>query len=64
MLLPSSGGILLAQILKNGKIPTQFFKSSTNHGRGRKAAYADRVQYMGDPDFIQNKTSYLTPDGY
>jgi len=70
MPLPSSGGILLAQMLKM----SGFEKLEKHQQNSTKAvqimveaerrAFADRAQYMGDPDFIEDKTAYLISDEY
>lgn len=70
MPLPSSGGLLLAQMLKmsgyenlekyqqNSVLATQIMIEA------ERRAFADRAEYMGDPDFIDDKTAYLTSDEY
>lgn len=70
MPLPSSGGILLAQMLKMAE-----FENLEKHQQNsvkavqimveaERRAFADRAEYMGDPDFIEDKTSYLISDEY
>ncbi|SIQ45394.1 gamma-glutamyltranspeptidase / glutathione hydrolase [Chryseobacterium sp. RU37D] len=70
MPLPSSGGILLAQMLKMAGYENleKYQQNSTKAVQimveAERRAYADRAEYMGDPDFIQDKTSYLISDDY
>jgi gamma-glutamyltranspeptidase/glutathione hydrolase len=70
MPLPSSGGILLAQMLKMSGFENleKYQQNSTPAVQimveAERRAFADRAEYMGDPDFIQNKTSYLISDDY
>ncbi len=70
MPLPSSGGILLAQMLKMSA-----FENLENYQQNsidavqimveaERRAYADRAEYMGDPDFINDKTEMLISDEY
>ncbi|SMP23135.1 gamma-glutamyltransferase [Chryseobacterium profundimaris] len=70
MPLPSSGGILLAQMLKMASYEN-LEKYQQNSARAvqimveaERRAYADRAEYMGDPDFIRDKTTYLISDEY
>lgn len=70
MSLPSSGGALLAQMLKM----TQLEKLEKYQplspqavqimAEAERRAYADRAEYMGDPDFVEDKTNYLISDEY
>ncbi|KIC64182.1 gamma-glutamyltransferase [Chryseobacterium taiwanense] len=70
MPLPSSGGILLAQMLKMASYENleKYQQNSTQAVQimteAERRAYADRAEYMGDPDFINDKTSYLISDDY
>ncbi|WP_027378384.1 gamma-glutamyltransferase [Chryseobacterium daeguense] len=70
MPLPSSGGILLAQMLKMASYENleKYQQNSTKAVQimveAERRAFADRAEYMGDPDFIQDKTSYLISDDY
>ncbi|ASK32583.1 gamma-glutamyltransferase [Chryseobacterium sp. T16E-39] len=70
MPLPSSGGILLAQMLKMASYENleKYQLNSTPAVQimveAERRAYADRAEYMGDPDFIEDKTSYLISDDY
>ena len=70
MPLPSSGGILLAQMLKMSGFENL---EKYNHNSGEavqimveaeRRAFADRAEYMGDPDFINDKTQLLISDEY
>lgn len=70
MPLPSSGGVLLAQMLKMAAYE-DLSKYQLNSGEAvqimveaERRAYADRAEYMGDPDFIQDKTEILISDEY
>ncbi|WP_294303372.1 gamma-glutamyltransferase [uncultured Chryseobacterium sp.] len=70
MPLPSSGGILLAQMLKMaGYENLEKYQQNTTKAvqimvEAERRAFADRAEYMGDPDFIQDKTAYLISDDY
>lgn len=70
MPLPSSGGILLAQMLKMAGYENleKYQQNSTKAVQimveAERRAYADRAEHMGDPDFIEDKTSYLISDEY
>ncbi len=70
MPLPSSGGILLAQMLKMAgyenleKHQQNDTKAVQIMVEAERRAFADRAEYMGDPDFIQDKTQYLISDDY
>ncbi|KQR94929.1 gamma-glutamyltranspeptidase [Chryseobacterium sp. Leaf180] len=70
MPLPSSGGILIAQMLKMSSFENlqQYQQNSTKAVQimveAERRAFADRAEYMGDPDFIQDKTAYLISDEY
>jgi gamma-glutamyltranspeptidase/glutathione hydrolase len=70
MPLPSSGGILLAQMLKmSGYENLEKYQQNSTQAvqimaEAERRAFADRAEYMGDPDFIQDKTSYLISDEY
>lgn len=70
MPLPSSGGILLAQMLKMTSY-AQIEKYQLNSTpavqimvEAERRAFADRAEYMGDPGFIEDKTSMLISDDY
>lgn len=70
MPLPSSGGILLAQMLKMAgyenleKYRQNDTKAVQIMVEAERRAFADRAEYMGDPDFIRDKTQYLISDDY
>ena len=70
MPLPSSGGILLAQMLKMAGYENleKYRQNSTKAvqvmAEAERRAFADRAEYMGDPDFIDDRTSYLISDDY
>jgi gamma-glutamyltranspeptidase/glutathione hydrolase len=70
MPLPSSGGVLLAQMLRMASFENleKYQQNSTKAVQimteAERRAFADRAEYMGDPDFIQDKTSYLISDDY
>ncbi|MBP7172599.1 MAG: gamma-glutamyltransferase [Cloacibacterium sp.] len=70
MSLPSSGGILLAQMLKMSELGGLGTKTHNSKEavqimiEAERRAYADRAEYMGDPDFIKDKTSMLISDEY
>ena len=70
MPLPSSGGILLAQMLKmSGFENLEKYQQNSKEAvqimvEAERRAFADRAEYMGDPDFIDDKTSYLISDEY
>ncbi|KAA0130706.1 gamma-glutamyltransferase [Chryseobacterium sp. SN22] len=70
MPLPSSGGILLAQMLKMASFENleKYQQNDTKAVQimveAERRAFADRAEYMGDPDFIRDKTLYLISDEY
>jgi len=70
MPLPSSGGILLAQMLKMSSFENleKYQMNSTKAVQimveAERRAFADRAEYMGDPDFINDKTEMLISDEY
>jgi gamma-glutamyltranspeptidase/glutathione hydrolase len=70
MALPSSGGILLAQMLKMSAYQNieKFQQNSVQAVQpmveAERRAYADRAEYMGDPAFIKDQTSMLISDNY
>lgn len=70
MPLPSSGGILLAQMLKMSTFenlenyPQNSTKAVQIMVEAERRAYADRAEYMGDPDFISDKTQMLISEDY
>ena len=70
MPLPSSGGILLAQMLKMSEFENleKYQQNSTEAVQimveAERRAFADRAEYMGDPNFITDKTEMLISDEY
>lgn len=70
MPLPSSGGILLAQMLKMSSFENieKYQHNSTKAVQimveAERRAFADRAEYMADPGFINDKTSMLISDDY
>lgn len=67
---PSSGGICLAQILKMVE-PYDLSKLGHNTAESiqiiveaERRAYADRSQYLGDPDFVKIPIKALLADSY
>lgn len=70
MPLPSSGGILLAQMLKMASFEKldQYQQNSTQAVQimveAERRAFADRAEYMGDPEFIKDQTAMLISDDY
>ncbi|MEN4762886.1 gamma-glutamyltransferase [Chryseobacterium sp. C39-AII1] len=70
MPLPSSGGLLLAQMLRMASFENlEKYQQNSKEAvqimvEAERRAFADRAEYMGDPDFIQDKTSYLISDEY
>ncbi|MGC4128286.1 MAG: gamma-glutamyltransferase [Bergeyella sp.] len=70
MPLPSSGGILLAQMLKMSafenleKYQHNSAKAVQIMVEAERRAFADRAEYMGDPDFINDKTDMLMSEEY
>lgn len=70
MPLPSSGGILLAQMLKMSSYEN-LEKYQQNSApavqimvEAERRSFADRAEYMGDPAFIDDKTELLISDEY
>ena len=70
MPLPSSGGILLAQMLKMSSFEKveQYQQNSTAAVQimveAERRSFADRAEFMGDPGFIQDKTEMLISEDY
>ena len=70
MPLPSSGGIIIAQVMKmiEGKnIAHMGFESvAATHLmiEAERRAYADRAEFMGDADFVKVPVKKLTSDSY
>ena len=67
---PSSGGILLAQMMKMiEKFPVDSFGFQTAKSvqlmiEAERRAYADRAEHLGDPDFWKVPIKTLTSDAY
>jgi len=70
MPLPSSGGILLAQMLKMSGFENveKYAQNSTQAVHimveAERRAFADRAEYMGDPAYIKDQTAMLISDEY
>lgn len=77
---PSSGGVALVQLLKMSQILQNDFQEAVVNGEKAdfpeaairthfyaelsKRVYADRAEYLGDPDFVKVPVSILTSDAY
>ena len=70
MPLPSSGGILLAQMLRmSGYENLEKYQQNSTEAvqimvEAERRAFADRAEFMGDPDFITDQTAMLISDDY
>ena len=70
MPLPSSGGILLAQMLKMSSYENleKYQQNSTPAVQimveAERRSFADRAEFMGDPNFIKDQTEMLISDEY
>lgn len=70
MPLPSSGGILLAQMLRMASFANlEKYQQNSKEAvqimvEAERRAFADRAEYMGDPKFINDKTQMLISDDY
>ncbi len=70
MLLPSSGGILLVQMLTmSGFENLEKYQHNSTEAvqimvEAERRAFADRAEYMGDPAFITDKTKMLISEKY
>ncbi|MBT8110978.1 MAG: gamma-glutamyltransferase [Gammaproteobacteria bacterium] len=70
--LPSSGGFGLIQLLKIHDYIDHYFEGVTHNSAQyvhlvaeiEKRVFADRAQYLGDPDFIDSRIEELLDDGY
>ena len=67
---PSSGGIVLTEILNTLEL-FEIHKMDLNSSplihlwvEVERQAYADRAQWLGDPDFVQNPLAHLTSKEY
>jgi gamma-glutamyltranspeptidase/glutathione hydrolase len=67
---PSSGGILIAQMMQMiapypvGVMGSNTFESVSLMVEAQRRAYADRAEHMGDPDFWKVPTKTLTSNNY
>ncbi|MGG9972521.1 gamma-glutamyltransferase [Ferruginibacter sp. SUN002] len=70
MPLPSSGGILLLQMMKtieNKNIAAKKFQTAASVQlmvEAERRAYADRAEYLGDADFVKVPVKKLTDEKY
>lgn len=70
MPLPSSGGILLAQMLKmSGYEDLEKYQQNSTPAvqimvEAERRSFSDRAEFMGDPDFIKDQTAMLISDAY
>ncbi len=70
MALPSSGGIILEQMLKMGipqKLETMKFQTAESVQlmvEIERRAYADRAKFLGDPDFVKVPVKTLVSEEY
>ncbi len=70
--LPSSGGFGLVQLLKIRDYIDHHFKGVTHNSAQyvhlvaeiEKRVFADRAQYLGDPDFVDSRIDELLNDDY
>ena len=69
---PSSGGIALVQLLKmwdlvrnnDGLAPLNSAEHIHLMSEISKRVFADRAEYLGDPDFVDNRVTELIDDNY
>lgn len=70
MPLPSSGGIILAQMLQMTAMENlEKYQSNTPEAvqimvEAERRAFADRAEYMGDPNFVKDPTQMLISESY
>ena len=70
MPLPSSGGIILAQLLKMtaqknlATMPFQSAEAVQLITEAERRAFADRAEFLGDPDFVKVPVTTLVSDTY
>ncbi len=70
MPFPSSGGVLLAQMLKMSSFQNlEKYEQNSPEAmqimvETERRAFADRAEFMGDPDFIVDKTEMLISEEY
>ncbi len=70
--LPSSGGFALIQLLKIRDYIDHHFKGVTHNSAQyvhlvaeiEKRVFADRAEYLGDPDFVDSRIDELLDDDY
>ena len=70
--LPSSGGFALIQLLKIRDYIDHHFKGVTHNSAQyvhlvaeiEKRVFADRAEYLGDPDFVDSRIDELMDDDY
>jgi gamma-glutamyltranspeptidase/glutathione hydrolase len=70
--LPSSGGIALVQLLKIKDYINHYFEDLPHNSPQyihlvaeiEKRVFADRAEFLGDPDFVQSRMAELTSDEY
>ncbi|MDX1482091.1 MAG: gamma-glutamyltransferase [Woeseiaceae bacterium] len=70
--LPSSGGFALVQLLKIRDYVSHHFADVPHNSAQyvhlvaeiEKRVFADRAEYLGDPDFINDPTAYLLDEAY
>lgn len=69
---PSSGGFALIQLLKMKDIDEHYFAGVAHNSAEyvhlvaelEKRVFADRAEYLGDPDFVDNRMQELLSDDY
>ena len=69
---PSSGGIGLVQMLKIKDYTSHLFEGAPHNSAQyvhlvaeiEKRVFADRAEFLGDPDFVDNRTDKLLADEY
>ena len=70
---PSSGGVILAQLLKyaalaeqQGQFQSGFGSTASLHAfiHSMSLAFADRAHFLGDPDFVSTHWEHLIEDSY
>ncbi|KZX50329.1 gamma-glutamyltranspeptidase [Halioglobus sp. HI00S01] len=69
---PSSGGFALVQLLKMRDFAAEHFRDRWHNDAGyvhllaeiEKRVFADRAEYLGDPDFVQVPLARLLDDDY
>jgi len=70
--LPSSGGFALIQLLKMRDYIDHYFEGVTHNSAQyvhlvaeiEKRVFADRAEYLGDPDFVDSRIDELLSDEY